>query len=43
MSKKSEHEQEASDESSMCDKVVCWCDTHDEEKAQEVDAWLSNP
>ena len=29
MSKKSEHEQEASNESSMYDKVVCWCDTQD--------------
>ena len=38
MSKKPEHEQEASNESSVYDKVVCWCDTQDQEKAQEVDA-----
>ena len=36
MPKKSEHEQEASNESSMCDNVVCWCDPQDKEKAQEV-------
>ena len=36
MSKKSEHEQEASNESSMNDKVVCWCDTQDKEKSRET-------
>ena len=36
MSKKSEHEQEASNESSMNDKVVGWCDTQDKEKSQET-------
>ena len=36
MFKKSEHEQEASNESSMYDKVVCWCDTQDKEKSQET-------
>ena len=35
MSKKSQHEQEASNESSMCVKVVCWCDTQDKEKSRE--------
>ena len=33
MSKKSELEQEASNEPSMCDKVVSWCETQDKEKA----------
>ena len=36
MSKKSEHEQEASNESSMKDKMVCWCDMQDKEKSQEM-------
>lgn len=35
---KSELEQEASNESSMYDKMVCWCNTQDKEKAQEVAA-----
>ena len=43
MSKKSEHEQEASNESSMCDKMVCWCDTQNKEKSQELDAWWFDP
>ena len=36
MSKKSEHQQEASNESSTYDKVVCWYDTQDKEKSQET-------
>ena len=36
MSKKSEHEQEASNESSMNDKMVCWCGTQDKEKSHET-------
>ena len=43
MSNKSEHEQEASNESSMYDKMVCWCDTQDTEKSQEFDAWWFGP
>ena len=36
MSKKSEHEQETSNESFMCVKMVCWCDTQDKEISQET-------
>ena len=36
MCKKSEHEQDASHESSMNDKMVCWCDTQDKEISQET-------
>ena len=36
MFKKSEHEQETSNESPMYDKVVWWCDMQDKEKSQET-------
>ena len=36
MFKKSEHEQEMSNESFMYDKMVCWCDTQEKEKSQET-------
>ena len=36
MFKKSEHEQETSNESFMCVKMVCWYDTQDKEKSQET-------
>ena len=43
LSKKSKHEQEASNESSMYGEGVCWCHTQDKENAQEVDAWWFDP
>ena len=36
MSKKYEHEQETSNESFMCVKMVCWCETQDKEISRET-------
>ena len=36
MFKKSEHEQDTSNESPLYDEMVCWCDTQDKEKSEET-------